>query len=475
MAGATKVPAELGNPVGFALGVLQVPLYGWQSDVLFDLAEPGQVAVRCPNEAGKTGHIAVSAVLWHMMCFPGSITVATSGSWRQVKNQLIPGLARQRAKPCFKGWEFNAESIKAPNGAVFYGFSTNDPGKFEGFHNLPEIEVAPGVWERPPLFILVDEAKTVAAGIFEAIDRCRPDRLLLLSSPGGSKGEFYHAFGKNKAQYHTHTAGFKDCPHFDADKIDKIIAKYGANHPFVLSSVHGEFADDPDDGTVIPSQMLERCRQHAPVWRGDGERHAFCDFAAGGDENVIALREGNRVRLIKCWRETNTMAACGEFIRQFRKFKLSANEISADNGGLGRPMVDRFAELGWEINRVEFGGKPHNPQAYQDRGSEMYGEAARTIEEAGIILEDDDELDAQLCSRVWENRASDGRLKLVSKKEMKKAGLPSPDRADAVVGAMQPLPAGSQNLARQAKENSIFDALEERTNEMEMSGFDAGF
>ena len=471
-----QLPPELGSAVGFALGLLRVPLYDWQQDVLFDLERPGQVALRCPNEAGKTAHIAASAVLWHMSCFPGSITVATSGSWRQVKHQLVPALNRHGGKPAFRQWTFREESITAPNGSKFLAFSTNDPGKFEGFHNMAEIEVEPGVFERPPLFILVDEAKTVDQQIYEAVDRCRPDRLLLMSSPGGSMGEFCNAFGRNRAQYRCHAVGLKDCPHIDRAKIAKLIAKYGEGHPFILSSVHGQFADDPDSGHVVTSTQVEACTRLGLQWLA-GERHAFLDFAAGGDENVIALREGNRVTLPACWRETNTMAACGEFIRWFRKLGLQDWMISGDGGGLGRVMLDRLAELGWNINRVDNGGKANEPEAYADRGSEIWGEGARQIESGQIILPNDPDLIAQLTSRQWEDRTSDGKLKLVSKKKMKAAGLPSPDRADGVMGCLQPLPMRQsvQIGSGKAPEGGWLAELEDRAEGGVMAGFDAGF
>jgi len=469
------ISPEAATPVGFGRLVLGVPLYQWQANVLFDLEEPGQVALRCPNEAGKTSHIAVVAILWHMMVYPGSVTVATSGSFRQVKHQLMPGLSRQRDKACFKGWDFGGDWIKAPNGSLFVAFSTNDPGKFEGFHTLPRIEVDAGVWETPPLFVLVDEAKSVDQAIYEAIDRCRPTRLLLMSSPGGSTGDFYWAFGKNRAQYRTHAVGLVDCPHLDREKIDGLIEKYGETHPFILSSVHGQFAEDPDDGMVIPAGALESALAYPPQWQ-PGERHAFCDFAAGGDENVLALREGNRVRIVRGWRETNTMAACGEFIRLFRAEGLSPEEISGDNGGLGRTMIDRLHELGWPLNRVDNGARARNPLAYKDRASECWDEARLAVEARSVALPDDDEFIAQATSRPWADRTSDGALQLKSKKRMKADGLPSPDRADAVFGALQRRSNDRVNLGAAAHARQpVTEWVDEQRHEEATAGFDAGF
>ncbi|MEM6888750.1 MAG: hypothetical protein AAF636_11485 [Pseudomonadota bacterium] len=467
------------TPVGFTQIVLGIPQYQWQANVLFDLEKLGQVAVKCPNEGGKTSHIVVGAVLWHMMCFPGSVTVVTSASFRQLKHQLMPGLQRQQYKPCFKDWEFVTDTIKAPNGSSLVAFSAVDPGKFEGFHNLPETKVGEDedgneIMERPPLMIIVDEAKSVTAAIFTAIDRCRPDRLLLLSSPGANVGEFYNAFGKNKAHYKTHSAGLKDCPHLDPEKIQRIIDKYGETHPFVLSSVYGQFATDPDSGVVIDSAALELCIAEPPQWQ-PGVRHAFCDFAAGGDENVLALREGNRVTLEDCWHETNTMAAVARFIQNFVRLGLQPDEISGDNSGLGKPIIDRMHELGWPIRRITNNSKAKNPAAYKDLISELWGEGAKQVADKSLILPDNDELTSQMTTRLWEDRTSDGAMKVQSKKKMKLDGLPSPDRAEAVLGSLLPPSAARVNLMENSKSLQPVTEWHQRKVEEEiMCGFDAG-
>jgi hypothetical protein len=45
---------------------------------------------------------------------------------------------------------------------------------------------------------------------------------------------------------------------------------------------------------------------------------------------------------------------------------MRAGLIFADEGGLGHPMVDNLATLGWQINRVNFGSKAYDP-IYENR------------------------------------------------------------------------------------------------------------
>ena len=119
---------------------------------------------------------------------------------------------------------------------------------------------------------------------------------------------------------------------------------------------------------------------------------AFCDFAAGGDENCLAVRRGNRVQIIASWREPDTMKAVGRFIQLFREQELRPEQISADEGGLGMVMCDRLAESGWAVNRVNNGSPADKPEAYANKGAEIWFEGRVKIERGEIILPNDPEL-----------------------------------------------------------------------------------
>ena len=65
-----------------------------------------------------------------------------------------------------------------------------------------------------------------------------------------------------------------------------------------------EFMDEDGPGMIISAGSLRACLD-AQVKHVAASRAAFCDFAAGGDENVIAIADGNKAELIRCWRDTD--------------------------------------------------------------------------------------------------------------------------------------------------------------------------
>jgi hypothetical protein len=285
--------------------------------------------------------------------------------------------------------------------------------------------------------VICDEAKGVPNGIFESIERCQPTRFLVMSSPGGCSGFFYDAFHSRRKFFRCHHVTAYDCRHIDAAWIKKQIEKYGESHPLIQSMIFGQFMSGDADGCAIPLMFVERNLATPPAFIDDGTVQAFCDFAAGGDENVLAVRRGNRVSVVAAWREVDTMKAVGKFIQLFREQRLTANQISADEGGLGIVICDRLAESGWTVNRVNNGSAAAKPEAYSNTAAETWFEGRVKIEKGEVILPNDPELVAQLTGRRgWPD--SKGRLQLESKADMRARGLSSPDRADAVLGCMIP-------------------------------------
>ncbi len=421
-----EIIQEISTPEGFAKHILGLSLYPWQKGVLKDLAQQdARVALRAANGSGKTSTVIASILLWHCFCYRKSLSVTTAGVFRQVESQLWPAM-RSHVSKLGAGWEVTSGEIRFihQSGDVsrIIGYSATDPGRAEGWHAEDH--------KYHPLLMVVDEAKTVADPLFEAISRCQPTRLLIASSPGGSSGAFYRAFTKEADMWKKHAVTAFDCPHITPKQIEEVIQRYGEKHPLTRSMIYGEFVDIGNESLIINLNQLQNCITSPPDFK-PGTKTAGVDFAAGGDCNVLCVRDGNKVLPLIAWRERDTMSAVGRFIVEFKKHGLKAEDIYADASGLGMPMCDALAEAGWEVQRVNFGSTAYDPEAYTNRASEMWYGMAKKIEAAEVILPEDDELTAQLtCRRSLVN--SKGKLGVESKDSMRSRGLASPDRADAL-------------------------------------------
>ena len=463
-----EILEDLSKPSAFASNVLGINLYDWQRKVLRDL-EPRdcRVALRAANGSGKTSTVISAILIWHALVYPRSIAVTTAGVFRQVESQLWPSLRNHIAK-LGGAWEVTSGEIRYlhPNGNTsrIIGYSATDPGRAEGWHAEDH--------EYHPLLMVVDEAKTVADPLFEAISRCQPTRLLIASSPGGTSGAFYRAFTKEANMWQKHAVTAFDCPHITQTQIDEVIQRYGEKHPLTRSMIYGEFVDIGLESLVINLTQLQNCHNTPPRFR-PGVRIAGVDFAAGGDQNVICISDGNKILPMIAWREKDTMAAVGRFIVEFKKAGLEANNIYADASGMGMVMCDALAESGWVVNRVNFGATAYDNNAYTNRSAEMWYGMAKKIEDAEIILPEDEDLTAQLtCRRTITN--SKGKLGVESKDSMRARGIASPDRADALALCLSSSNVGL-DLTFQI-ERPTWKSLQEMmvSHDPVMSGFDAG-
>jgi hypothetical protein len=424
-----KIHKELTDPIGFATHTLELPLYAWQDKVLSWYEKPERRtlgALVTPNGAGKSSGVVAALALWWSCGHGRGRVVITTKDAKQLDQQLLPALERHRPK--FSKWKWvNSPytEISTGNGGKIVAFTTNDAGRAEGWHKHDDIH--------GPLLIIVDEAKSVEERIFQAIDRCTFNSLLYVSSPGPMLGPFYNAFTRDGALFKKRRVSLTECPHIPQERIDGMVAKYGREHPLTRSSIYGEFMNqDATTAFVFDLSDVQRALRTTAAPRAR-DRSAFCDFAAGGDENVLAIRYGAQVEIAAAWREANTHASVNRFTLEFKKAGLEPHEIFADEGGLGRPMVDSLWAAGWEINRVNFGSRPFAP-IYENRGAEMWHETAASLHRGELLLPDDDLLIAQLTTRK-SKVTSIGKLGLESKADLRQRGATSPDRADAVCGA----------------------------------------
>lgn len=448
-----------GRPSVFGRKVLGFDLSEKQAEAcdLF-MANRARPSVVCSNEAGKTTRIIPTVSMWHLTLFPrrgdnGGVT-ATSGSWNQIKNQLMPAL--HALAPRFPRWDFQAFGIVRDGFPNFMAYSTKHAGTAEGFHGSPQT----------PLMMLFDECKSISDAVIKAgEDRCRPQRLGLLSSPGFSMGKFYASHSDEAAYWQRCKIDVDDCPWIDRVEMKRIITRTGGGDyerglldPFIQSTYFAKFMPFVQD-SLVSLVDIEQCLSDPPTWTpsfttGSNNvkiegRHVRCDFARGGDENTIGVRHGNRVWLADSWRERDTHAACARFVTNFEHLKktigLQPQEVEGDADGIGGAMVDTLRTMGWPILEYHANAQPFDPTRFKNRESENWFNGCEAIEKKRVLIPDDAEMKVQMVDRQ-KRAAPDGRRWIESKKELfarqakEKRPKRSPDRAEAILGALGELP-----------------------------------
>jgi phage terminase large subunit len=430
----------------FGETLLGKKFYRKQKELLDACRLGGYVVARFNNGGGKTREVLTTIVLGSLTMMRAQV-YSTSGSFRQIKDQLNPALHGFRNR--FPAYEFLENRIvtRDPN-SFYHGFATNEAGRFEGQHGSKD----------HPLVLIVDEAKTVKNPVFEAVDRCRVGNrawtlTVVVSSAGYAGGEF-HALNTSRRDSLTHPPVVQtshDCPHIKPEEIAADEKKWGKDHPLVKSMHYSEFMGFMQ-GAIVQVKALDELLADPPPFE-PGPRKGFCDFAwsedAAGDESVLALRNGNEITIPLTFREKGLHATAARFVMMFNelasKIGLQAHEIEGDADGRGKEIIKVIRGMGWPIGEAHNGGKPRWNENYQNLAAETWCEGASAIIHRKYRLPLDNDLYAQMINRkiVPNNK---GVLAIESKQAMKDpnrdgGSVPcSPDRADAVFGAMAPQP-----------------------------------
>jgi phage terminase large subunit len=413
---------------------LGIRLYDWQAEIVLAIdssadKERVKLAVRAPNESGKTSRINVLSALWWLYRYNGKVVV-TSKDNRQIGDQFWPALRRLLYK--FPDWKptDSEYTVITPESARLRAFTTKDPGRAEGFHHE----------DNQPLLVIVDEAKSIDEIIFESVDRCSYNVLLYISSPGGKEGRFYESF-QSDSFLHYH-AGLADCPHISKERIEDTIKWYGENAEMTRSTLHGDFMDRVEGVIeIIGLGELEKWRETS-IGRMHAQQQVFaCDFARGGDENVIVHRIGNYVAKggIFTSRDKDTSRAVYEMVAWLKDHGYDSRDkhtiVIADASGVGGPMCDQMRRLGVFVTEFNFGGHTDDPH-YKNEGTRVWYQTAQKIRENRIVCPpyhqpEVKRLFSQLSSRRQESDDMDNKLSMESKAKMKARGIASPDIADA--------------------------------------------
>jgi hypothetical protein len=414
----------------FTESVLGIKAYLWQRKTLVHIEAGHPTALTACNGAGKTSTVFVAAALWCLFNWPRSRVVVTSASWSQLKKQFFDVIRERRSNPLFRSHVFNEAEVKSPEGGFVIGLSVDEAGKAEGYHErLPD----------SPVMILADEAKSIQDPVFTSLARCTATWRVYASSAGPACGAFYQCLTTQRNFWACILVKSTECPHIPQEAIEIDRQIWGEHSPQFRQKHLAEFTDE-DEESFISMEVVRQAIDHPPPWRA-GFQCAFIDWSSGGDETTIASLDGNELRLVAAFRERDAVQVVRRVAKLLRDNSLAGNGVlvCADAGGIGSPMCDQLAsDFGIFARRINNNSPAHKPSEFANLDAERWFGFRRALEKRILILPPDQELMKQLSSRRLQYD-SKARIQLEPKDSLRARGLPSPDRADAIIGAASPL------------------------------------
>jgi hypothetical protein len=157
------------------------------------------------------------------------------------------------------------------------------------------------------------------------------------------------------------------------------------------------------------------------------------DPARGGvDKSTIIRRKGRHAYKCDSFQGLDTMQLVGKI--KMIIDREHPNKVFIDCIGIGAGVVDRLQEMGYEcVVGVNVARAANNPDQFLNLRAELWSEMRDWFnQDMPVQIPDDPELQKELCGLGYEYNSS-GRLVIESKKDAKKRGMNSPDKADALM------------------------------------------
>lgn len=484
------------DPTGWAEDRLGEHLWSTQQQIARAVLDKPKVAVPSCHGAGKS-HIAADLVAWWLDVHPPgeAFVVSTAPTARQVYGILWRYIRKAHKKAEGRGTPLagrvldNAE-WKIAGELVGWGRkpADHDENAFQGIHArhvLVVVDEACGVPEQ--LWTAVEAITTTAGARILAIGnpdnpastfakKCVPGsgwhvipidgmqtpNISIESLVRAAREELEPPLTDGQVEQLVAEARTAGAPETDdqrepvADRLreeliqaawiaDKV-RTFGVGSNAWQSKVRGQFPDEGQD-TLIPLGLIQQALDRDYQLQADDPRILSVDVARfGTDETVIGLREGDRLRLLlKDAGKRRTTETAGQAANLHREHRT--HEIRVDGVGVGGGVVDELAEDGLPVVDVQAGQAAQDPVRFGNARAEWYWQL-RTRFEQGDIDIDDEELAGQLQALKYKFDRK-GRIFIESKDDMKKRGMPSPDRADTGMMAFAVLPLWDDDLVEE--------------------------
>ena len=415
------------RPVDFITQVIGVTPTDQQIELINAATVPdARVCVKSCTASGKTAALAW-LTLYFLACYPKCKMVVTAPTAQQLhrvfraelslwQNSMLPLIG-----DFYEIMNDNVHIIgkKATQFCSFVTGSAENKESFAGLHS-------------DKVVIMVDEASALNDEIFQTLYGTLSSgdtAFILVSNPVRAAGAFFDLFQGDESNWTRLTFDSFHSPNVDLDWIQEIKDYYGEDSDFYKMRVLGEFPV-LDSAQFIPTDFVDGAISNILM---PNEYHHFprvlgCDVARFGDDSSVILdRQGPKIHQILSFKNLDTVDFTQKILEIYRTSQYQA--VYVDGIGVGAGVVDQLKRFQIPVVDVVVSQKSTDPKTYLNLRAQTYGKMKDWL--PGSDIPNDLALRTDL---VGINYSFNNKLQLFleSKKDIKRRGMKSPDRADAL-------------------------------------------
>lgn len=391
-----------------------------------------RVAVASGHGIGKSALVSW-IILWAISTYEDTKGVVTANTEKQLITKTWAELSKWHrlfiAKECFELTATALFSVDEGHEKTWridmIPWSLNNTESFAGLHNKGK-----------RIIVIYDEASAIPDPIWEVTEGALTDAdtqilWFAFGNPTRNEGRFKENIaGQFRARWHSKQIDGRDVAMTNKELIQEWIDDYGVDSDFVKVRVRGmfpsmsvkQFISVEDADKAFGKHLREDMYNFAP-------KILTCDPAAEGDDKlIISLRQGLAFKILREIPKNDNDVQIASLLAMYED-EEQADAVILD-GGYGTGIKSAGKTMGREHWMVVWfaGASPDigclNMRAY------MWKKMKEWLKEGGAIPKDK-ELYQELISPEVVARL-DGKIQIESKKEMKKRGVPSPNKADSL-------------------------------------------
>ena len=341
---------------------------------------------------------------------------------------------RERCEENFILREQRVESIKVLKQADIKRLGYGCEGNY--VYNI-EVEGNNNYFANSVLVHNCDEAEAVTKHTLDILIPTlrKPNSIFLFSMNRKHRNDPVYEFCANRDNAYIVNINYYDNPYCPKELLDeanecKRLNEQDYNHIWLGMPL------DLSDDCLFSVKKLDECKNVYPSDDGHLEQRVIgIDFAAmGGDMCVASVLK--RIGLTKwvlesqeAWNYTEPSESIGRIINILGKYQYDVAVL--DVGGMGTVVYSLLREAGIDIKKFDGASTKGIPQEYHNSRAFGYYMLKNMIDNCEFRCNNFDTL--RELEGIRFKYASSGKRLIVSKEEMRKQKLKSPDRADSVM------------------------------------------
>lgn len=389
-----------------------------------------KISVASGHGIGKSTVLAW-VILWFLFCFKEAqvpCTAPTSDGIHDVLWKEIKVWLNRMPEPISEKYEWSRGYIRIIESPETW-FARARTARKENPEALAGVH-------SDHVLVVADEASGIHQEIFKTAEGALTGKnilFLLISNWTRLTGYFHESHTSDSKNWQNFSFDSSDSPVVEEDYVNMMASKYGIESDEYRVRVQGlpPNAEMVDEQGWIP--LLAESQIHMTPDAGftAGRLRLGVDpSGAGTNRSCWAVRNKFKARIAATERISEPLKGAQRTIGIADSLNIQDEDIAVDDFGVGSKWVKHMALNKHDINSVNVGDPPDDPTRFLNRRAENYFKLREWCIAGGEIV-NNPEVKKQLLSIKY--RATTKRkIQIMSKKEMRKQGLASPDEADAL-------------------------------------------